>query len=245
MKSHLKFSFNQGRFLPLTGARNVRDLGGYLAADGRTVKWGRLIRAGDLDRLTDDDLRLLCELELKTIVDFRRIPEADIAPDRVPETVTKVLAMPMDPGDFKLAEVIDHKPGSWIMEEVNRSLATDYREDFSRFLSLLTEEGTTPIVFHCSAGKDRTGFAAMLILAALGVGDRTILADYLLSNEGLGDRYDDLVSQNPRLAPLVRVEASYLEAGIEIINQRYGGLESYLTKELGADLERLRDLYLD
>ena len=245
MNSHLKVSLSRGRFLPLTGARNVRDLGGYLAVDGRTVKWGRLFRSGDLDQLTEADLDLLNELEVKTIVDFRRLQEAQAAPDRTPKSADRVIALPMDPGDFKLAEVIDHKPGSWIMEEVNRSLATDYREDFRRFLALLAEEDSAPVLFHCAAGKDRTGFAAMLILAALGVGERTIMADYLLSNEGLGDRYDDLVERNPLLGPLVKVEPSYLSAGLEIINSRYGGLSAYLTDELGADLDKLRDIYLD
>ncbi len=233
------------RFLPLAGARNVRDLGGYPAADGRRVKWGRLFRGGDLNELTGPDLDLLSGLSIKTFIDFRRRSEILVAPDRRPSSVRREITLPIDPGDFSVMTAGPDRPGGRLMEDLNRLLARDFQEPFGRFLALLARPENQPALFHCAAGKDRTGFAAMLILAALGVERENLAADYLLSNQGLGDKYAGQVEKNPYLEPVMVADVSYLEAALTVIDQEYGGLPRYLTGPLRADLPKLRELYLE
>lgn len=239
-----QFSDPGRRFPPMEGARNLRDLGGYPTSDGRSVKWGRLFRAGDLHRLTERDQALLAEIPIKTIIDFRRPSETQTAPSRPPASAT-IVSLPVDAGDHSFLAAPDRQAAARLMEEVYRLLARDHQETFGRVLSLVLEAAPAPLLFHCAAGKDRTGFAAMLILAALGVDRETIMADYLLSNPALGDKYADWVAEYPQLEPLVVVTPSYLEAGFQVIDQEYGGLDRYLTHNLKANLDALRAEYTE
>lgn len=243
-KSDLEIAL-ESRLRPLEGGHNLRDLGGYPTADGRRVKWGRLFRSAELSGLTEADLEHLAEIPVRTVIDLRRPSEIREAPDRLPASVTGTVHLPITAGDPSLLTVPDRHAAARQMEEVYRVLARDNREAFSRFLALLTEPSRGPVVFHCAAGKDRTGFAAMLFLAALGVDRETILADFLLSNPGLGHKYANWVAAHPHLEPLVVVEPSYLEAGFEVIDQEFGGLTSYLTRHLSADITTLRRLYAE
>lgn len=231
------------RFLNIQKVYNLRDLGGYLAADGKTVKWGQAFRAGDLHLLDDAGRLFLSEIPLKTIIDFRSQAEAQAAPDPLIDSVNKKISLPVSDGDLDVLKAVETRPGQDLLKEANRLMARDCQETFGRFLAVAAEDDSPPLIFHCSAGKDRTGFAAMLFLAALGVSYSTIIADYLLSNEGLTGKYEDMAKQNPRLEPLILADASYLEAGVEVIDQQYGGLDRYLTDVLKADLPRLRSLY--
>ena len=237
-------AFSGKRFLPLEGARNVRDLGGYLGEDGRTVKWGCLMRAGDLDLLTDSDLRLLNSLGLKTFIDFRRPAERTSAPDKCPASVTENVALPIDPGDIELLAARGDASPEELMAESYSRMIRDFQEEYGRFFALLAEEDRAPLLFHCTAGKDRTGFAAALLLSALGVNRRTLIADYILSAEGLGDKYAGFMQKHPRLGALATINESYLEGALDLIDQDFGGMENFLRSRLKADLPRLRSLYL-
>ncbi|UQZ90824.1 protein-tyrosine-phosphatase [Deltaproteobacteria bacterium Smac51] len=235
-----------GRLLDFEGAYNVRDLGGYPAAGGRKVKWGRLFRSGDLNNLSDTDLEKMAKIPLKTFIDFRDDSEVRESPDRLPSSVERAVRLPIVIGSMK--EVIEsgqEPDGLVMMPWINEKLATDFHETFARFLAMAAEEDNAPLLFHCTAGKDRTGFAAMLLLTALGVGMDLIMADYLLSTECLREKYAPLVERHPYMAPLVRVEPEYLEAALKVINEQYKGLDNYLANVLKADVKRLRELYTE
>jgi protein-tyrosine phosphatase len=233
------------RFVPLEALFNVRDLGGYAAAGGRRVKWGLLYRAGDLNELTARDRAVLEERGIKTIVDFRSQDERDSAPDCDLSTVALNRWLPIDAGSFfSLAELRTSDAMEALMEELYRALADKSRDQYREFFALLEDAENLPLLFHCSAGKDRTGFGAALILSALGVDREQIYDDYLLSAQGLKGKYASLVAASPYLEPAFSVRRSYLTAAFELMEKTRGGVESYLAG-LGADPERLRRLYTE
>lgn len=235
------------RMLILSGARNVRDLGGYPAADNLRVRWGRLYRSAELNTLTAGDLEILTGLGLKTIIDFRRPGEIEESPDLRPSSLVESINLPIDPGSFTayIRAFGARRPGGEVMAGLYRIMIRDFQEPLAEFLALAAEPERGPLLFHCAAGKDRTGIAAALLLAALGVDREIIFQDYLLSNPGLGDKYDHLLKTQPELAPAVVVDASYLAAAFEVIDQEFGGLDEFLRLRLRADRAALKTIYLE
>lgn len=234
------------RVLPLEGAYNVRDLGGYAGAGGKTVRWKTVFRSGDLNKLTGSDTAYLENLGLKTSVDFRSEQEIKTAPDKTIPGLREIVWLPIIPGDMIAAIGTikpDHLPR--LIEEVYVNIVRNYRDEYKLFFNLLAEKEHTPLLFHCSAGKDRTGIGAALFLASLGVDRETIMQDYLLSNECLKGKYDFILKSYPQYAPLTSVRAAYLQKAFQTIDTEFGGVEHYLTRELGVDLHRMRGLYLE
>lgn len=231
------------RMVTLEGVTNYRDVGGYPAHGGKTVRWDRLYRSGDLFALSDNDLAKLAASGLKTIVDFRSAFEAKADPDRVPASVTRVCPLSIDPGDvFAMEDAMDGD-GAHLMERLNVVLVNEAKEQYAEFFRLLMNGGNMPLLFHCSAGKDRTGLAAALFLAALGVAREFIYADYLLSAGYAEEKYRHILTHHPELLPVITVKQEYLAAAFAEIDAKYGGLGNYLTGELGVDIDLLRDLY--
>lgn len=237
------------RLLPLDGGWNFRDLGGMETRDGRRTAWGKLIRADGLSDLSDADLTYLASVPLNTVVDFRNEREAEKSPDRLPSSVTRRLHLAITPGrlDAGNPKAFFARPiGDAFMEDMNRSLALDpdiqavYREFFRQ----VQNEERLPLLFHCSAGKDRTGFAAALVLLSLGVDRKTVVADYMASGRYLTGKYDALMAKYPDHAALFIVKPSYLEAGLDAIEKEFGSVERYLTGVLGVDLAVMRTLFL-
>jgi protein-tyrosine phosphatase len=132
-----------------------------------------------------------------------------------------------------------------MMEELYRVLVDEARPAYRQLFRLLTEIRNSPLLLHCSAGKDRTGLAAALILFALGTDRGTIYEDYCLSGACLKDKYAADFAATPHLEPLMTVHRSYLDAAFERIDGNYGGPENYLRRELGADIEGLREMYTE
>jgi protein-tyrosine phosphatase len=232
------------RILPLRGLYNLRDLGGYPLKGGRRVKWGILYRAGDLAPLSPDGRETLEKRNLKTIVDFRDQEERDLAPDGTIATVTHTRWLPIDAGNTTDLTGAG-SGGEAMMETLYRILAEYARSQYREFFAILSNPTNTPLLFHCAAGKDRTGLGAALILSALGAGRETIMEDYLLSRECLKGKYRARVAKKPSLEPLMTVRRSYLEAAFDTIDRNYGGMDRYLRDELGADSGLLRDLYTE
>jgi protein-tyrosine phosphatase len=231
------------RFLPLEGLFNVRDLGGYAAGKGR-VKRGLLYRAGDLHTLTGGDRAVLEGRRIKTIVDFRDSAERDYAPDAKLSTVERNRWLPINAGSFDLG-LKNGAAMETLMEELYTILADQAREQYREFFSLLAAPPNLPLLFHCSAGKDRTGFGAALVLSALGVDRETIYGDYLLSAQGLAGKYTGIIEESPYLEPIFSVRRAYLAAAFQKIEDAFGGMDRYLREELGADGEALRKLYIE
>lgn len=239
------------RHLPMAGGFNFRDLGGYRTTDGRYVKWGKILRSDDLYHLTQADLEYLGSVPLRTVVDFRSPEEIETAPDKIPAGVTR-FAYSISPGnlmgavtDFDSAEVDEEKVNA-LMVQLNEIMVSDSAsiDQYRKFFALLQDDTHVPLMFHCSAGKDRTGMGAMFVLSALGVPEETIMQDYLLSNEYLKEKYAPYIAERPQLASLFGVKAEFLQAGIDRIKRDHGSVENYLRNVLNVDIEKMREMYL-
>lgn len=176
------------RWVALDAGFNFRDLGGYPARDGRTVRWGRLFRSDTLHRLTEDDLEVLATLGLRTVVDLRASTEIDdfgrLHPDacaslewhHVPMLDVVVLRPDAETGPGSAAAVPAGPPGHHYVTLLGSGTSV------GRVLTLLARPDGLPAVFHCTAGRDRTGMVAAIALALLGVDDDVIAEDYALTN---------------------------------------------------------------
>lgn len=238
------------RLLPMSGGWNYRDLGGMPTRHGRRTAWGRLIRSDGLDSLTEPDLIYLASVPLATVVDFRSVSEAERAPDRLPASVKShrhLAIIPGKVGEANQEDIFRQPLDDGFMENLNRFLALDseIQDKYREFFRLVQNEASLPLLFHCSAGKDRTGFAAALILFALGVDHETVFADYMASELYLTGKYDEIMTARPEQAVLFAVRPSYIRAAISAIEERYASVENYLTAVLDVDLAKMRDLFLE
>src|ERR1700751_4526351 len=224
------------RHLNLAGASNFRDVGGYPASDGRSVRWRKIFRSNHLGHLTDADIDIVRELGVRTAFDFRGSEERTAAVCKVEEI--EVHSLPIEPTVVAAlrarlqARALSSADALDIMRESYRGYVRLNTHSFRELFAHLVD-GEGPLVIHCTAGKDRTGFACALILHALGVPEKTISEDYLLTNRfyrrdtsSASDRPDDV-----RQA-IGSVEASFLAAGHDAIRADYGDLDNYLKEGL-------------
>ncbi|CAN0386917.1 unnamed protein product, partial [Laminaria digitata] len=233
------------RRLPLEGASNFRDLGGYVTADGRRVRWRKVFRSGAMDRLSDADLALLSDLGLRTICDLRHPEEQAAHPTRLateaPATIHSLPIRPDVKGNYR--ERIDaHDPAAGdlardYMTEAYRCYVRDHAAAYRGLLQQLADPANHPLVFHCAAGKDRTGFGAALILMTLGVPEETIFEDYLATNTYWTEGGLRVQSDIPEAARqhLIAANDVYLRAAIDTLHEIHDSLDAYLTGALNLD----------
>lgn len=238
----------------LTGAPNFRDLGGYRNAQGDTVRRHHLFRSDHLGNLAPDDIQLLSGKlrEPVRVLDLRGVAERETAACvlngvmvhslAIEPTIVQVLSDLTDAGHrLTQADVVGH------MQDTYRGFVRDNTHRFAALFGHLLERDD-PLVFHCTAGKDRTGFAAALILRALGVPQDDVMRDYLLTNERLKPK-TEWKGLDPEVAVvLYRVQPEFLDAAFETVDKTYGGVEAYFREGLGlreAERARLRELYLE
>jgi len=226
------------RVLPLRGATNFRDLGGYRGHGGRPLRWRRLFRSDHLGGLSDDDRATLAALGLVRSFDFRGEAERAAVPYELPgltqhslaiePTVAQRLNERAAAGEPLTAEV-----AVGLMKDLYRGLVGEHAHRFAELFDHLLASDA-PSVFHCTAGKDRTGVAAALVLLALGVPRDVVVADYLLTNDIY--RHPPLPrggAPAEALAAVWRVQRDYLEAALQVIDDGHGGIEPYLRRRLG------------
>lgn len=250
--------------IALQGAANVRDLGGIEASSGRKVVLGRLFRADSLSKLTGPDLDVLAGLGLRTAIDFRSLAEvAQLGAGRLPPGATAV-ALPVDAGDVqgfiglfgdlgRQREILGDGRAAEFMRRTNTELVSndEHRRQFASALHMIADEARQPVLFHCTAGKDRTGWMAAIALTALGVPREAVLADYLATNEYMWPAFeaqlrplDDAGQIDLTVfTPLLVQDPSYLNAAFDEATARYGSFEGFLANGLSfgsEDLERLR-----
>lgn len=233
------------RLLPMSGAYNMRDLGGYRTVYGKHVKWKTLYRSDDMNKLTKIDLDYLTLLPLRTVIDFRGEAESEAAADHLPQTVSKHIPLHIEAGDMKYMAHFDMNNLSGTMQEVYAFIIRNMQDVYKKFFCILLEKEDAPFLFHCSAGKDRTGIAAALLLSVLGVDRETIMEDYMLSAKHIPKKYDFITRSHPELALLVTVKKEYLETVFRVIDEEYNGMENFLVNNLEADSEKLRELYTE
>lgn len=254
---------------------NLRDLGGWEGVGGGKVRFGRLYRSTDFRALTADKQPLLAPLGLRTIYDLRSVSERELLPDPVLEGVADV---PLDvladvvssyAGDtgkilsdptalFAAVKQLDTHPSALItvMGETYRSIvsSTSAIAAYRRFYLGLLGEDHAPALFHCTTGKDRTGWAAASFLTLMGVARDDVYADYLLTNErlvpALKPLFDEFAAAGgdpDDLLPVLGVNRAYLDAAFDEMSTTYGSITGYFTEGLGIDAaaqERLRESFL-
>ena len=234
------------RHLNLQGASNFRDLGGYPAGDGRNVRWRRIFRSNHLGHLTEDDVKVVRGLGVRSAFDFRGTEERTAAACVIQEIA--VHSLPIEPTVVaalraKLqARALSSGDALEIMRDSYRGYVRLNTHSFRELFAHLLDD-TAPLVIHCTAGKDRTGFACALILHALGVPDQVISEDYLLTNQ--------FYRRDPNSAPdlpadvkqaIGSVEASFLAAGFDAVSAQYGDLEGYFRDGLGLGVPERAEL---
>lgn len=233
------------RVISLEGAHNARDMGGFRTADGGVVRRGMVFRSDELSGLTERDMARLSAFGIKAVVDFRSSAEIERSQDR-PIEHAKRFELNIGSGDLApILDKVDEQTGPKMMESVNRLLVKESVGVYREFFSLLTHSANVPLLFHCTAGKDRTGFAAAMFLSSLGVSREEIFRDYLLSSEGSRKKYSALIEQEPQITSIVIVRPEYLAAAFDEIEAGYGSVGSYLTGALGVDLNKMRELFVE
>jgi protein-tyrosine phosphatase len=238
------------KHLPMEGGYNFRDLGGFRTKDGRYTKWGKLFRADELSGLTENDITYLSSIPITSVIDFRAQAEARRYPDRLPSTVQFRYPITITPGNLSAERIQANLLKSNIdghMKQMNRMLVNDPAcvRAYRIFFAIIQNNLSAPLIFHCSAGKDRAGMAAALVLYALGVDDETIMDDYLSSKVYLSDKYDAFIARYPRSEPIFTVKRMFLQAGINQVKRDHGTVMNFLTRVLKADIIRMRRLYLE
>ncbi len=247
----------------VSGARNFRDLGGYRTSDGKTVRWGKLYRSGSLSQLTPAGCDVLREFGVRSLCDLRTTRERQMQPfawradfefdywSRDYETSFGELRRLLE------ADLVDGEQARAAMLDGYRKMpleqAPAYREIFSHLIN-----ANVPLVFCCSAGKDRTGIGAALILTALDVPRETIIADYVLT-DSLIDLESEIVRQSGGSSSLSRqpaevvrailgCDAAYIAAALDVIAPTADAFKNYLHDVLDVDttaLETLRAHFLE
>lgn len=262
-----RYSVAATRAIELEGLHNFRELGGYNTADGRAfVKHGLLLRSDRLCSAGDEGAEKLRRMGVKTVIDFRVGVEAEKRADPEIKGASFYNLSPIDPDDYlfkySLAEAALEGPERLI--SLSKRLIEQYRalpycaDAYGRMFELLLESGE-PLLFHCTAGKDRTGVAALLILLALGVPRETAIYDYLLTQTvraaeiaRMSAEYEQLIDGDEQarfaLQTFFSVHRESIEGTLEAIDERYpNDLDGFFEKELKLDAKkrgRLREMYL-
>ena len=239
------------RHFNLQGASNFRDLGGYATRDGHRVRWRQIFRSNHLGHLTASDVEVVRGLGVRSAFDFRGVEERAAAACVIEEIA--VHSLPIEPTVVAAlrarlqARALSSADALEIMRESYRNYVRQNTHSFRELFAHLLED-RAPLVIHCTAGKDRTGFACALLLQALGVPADVIAEDYLLTNRF----YRRDPNSSPDLPDDVRqaigsVEASFLAAGLDTVRADYSDLENYFRNGLGLggpERNELRARYL-
>lgn len=246
----------QVRILPLTGVANFRDLGGYPTDDGGTTRWGTVFRADGLHQLTTDDVEVLRRLQLRTVIDLRTPDEVEqrgrYPVDAHPVTLhhLSVLDRTWDVDEARRAAL----PPAEFLHQQYRTMLRENGDRYAAALSLVADRDRAPVVFHCAAGKDRTGLLAALVLGAVGVSRRWIVDDFALTSLAMDRIMDEMRNDPERATFLAEVPATFFSADpagmdrtLDDLEREHGSIRGYL-RHLGVDddtLGRLAELLVE
>jgi protein-tyrosine phosphatase len=262
----------QPRSLGLVGAPNARDLGGLAGAGGRPVRSGLVYRAPALGRLTEHDVRRLADRGLTDLLDLRHGSEIEVAPpDRLPPGLHVAHIPIFDPEhpvftyvsavllghDLSAYEELGAEGTPGAMLAIYRWFVTSPagRTGFAKALERIVD-ASGPLLYHCSAGKDRTGWLTAMLLTALGADRDTVYADYELTNEVSASGNESLLGaiatsrgvDADMLRPVLVASPRYLDEAFAAVDAEFGGVDGYLRDGLGLhdeDVDRLRERLLE
>lgn len=234
----------------LATAPNFRDIGGYRTRDGHRVRTGLAYRSDQMNLLSEADLATIATLRPAAVADLRTLTERTREPDRLPSGARYiVLDVAADSseslgGDMRLAMAqIAQGKGEALLVAANREFVTlpSARQSYAALIRLMIA-ADGPVVYHCTAGKDRTGWGTAVVLSLLGVPRETIMQDYLLSNDRLAAKNAAILEGLARsgskmspafLEPVLTVKPSYIEAAFAEVDHTYGSFDAYVSKGLG------------
>jgi protein-tyrosine phosphatase len=261
---------SSGQSLGIASVPNLRDVGGYKTDDGATVARGLVYRSDQLSGISPDDLEKLAGLDLEVDYNLRTTEERNARPDEVPPGVEyvwlDVLADSPQAGPAQLEKLMKNpKEANAALGggKVEAGFEQSYREfvslpsakrEFAKLFVSLGDQKQLPALFHCTTGKDRTGWAAAAMLTLLGVPRDVVMEDYLRSNDYILPAYEEVIDAfvaaggDPASPPaILGVKREYLEAAFDEMQTQYGSIENYFSEGLGIDAahqKALRDLYL-
>lgn len=249
---------DERRVLDLEGGVNFRDLGGYRTEDGRITKWETVYRSGSPAGLTDADFAELKRRGIRTFCDFRANDERAAEPNGFVQANSDVEYWTRDYGSESasgdLSAILGGKDASAeksraAMIALYRHLPESNAESFRQMFRFLAD-GRTPLTFNCTAGKDRAGTGAALLLTLLGVPRETVVADYAMSDDIVDYRaqMQETAAKNPAyaalaqlpweiVAPMVASDPAYIESALGAIEEKYGSVDAFIEKELGVTPE--------
>lgn len=241
------------REVKLQGAINFRDIGGYKTKNGKKVKFGLLYRSAALNTLTEEDLSKIASLHIKYDFDFRGPYEVKAAPDKIPVGTLRI-SLPSgseNVGDSNYMKNMSKymKSDSFLISFYN--VLTPFKDRYMPlFDSLISNKNASPILFHCTAGKDRTGIAAALILYALGVDEETIFNDYEATNFYRRNENAKAIAQmikyygmdEKTASAMMAAKKEYIESTFTTIKAQYGTIDNYLEKVMGLNHKKIKQL---
>lgn len=248
------------RHQPFDGIVNFRDMGGYETNDGHRVKWGQIFRSGHLARATEKDQALIKKMGIKVICDFRTPEEVESQPDWLPNDGSiRYIPLPIVHGEFDPAaamESLQKGDISWLTTDfmIERYIKKidDFPKIWGEFFYHLSDPTNRPMVYHCTAGKDRAGACAALILLALGVPEETVIYDHGLSNvyiadalEKINERIRAMGIDPEKVAPYFTAPRAAIVAFVDHIRKSYGSAADYLRKKAGVSIKTLNMLKKD
>jgi protein-tyrosine phosphatase len=248
--SYAQVADSSQRLLKLEGAINFRDIGGYRTTDNKRVKWGKLYRSADISKLTDKDMGVLEARQILTVVDLRESDEIKKAPDRMLPRTDYVTCSVTEQVQDWTRQMQGLTTGDSLMMSFYSRTATFRKKYRPLFQKLLQLPDTSALVYHCSAGKDRTGIGTALLLYALGVPMETIMQDYLATNEYRKGENEHLIRQlsasmnipEKVAGDMASAKEQYLRTTFESIGRRYGSVDRFLKKELGVGKKQRKQL---
>jgi len=258
----------QSRAVPLDGQANFRDIGGYVTADGKTVRWGEVYRSGRLDNLSQSDVARLDSLGIRTVVNFLTPAEIEHdGADRVPDGVREI-PLPIASGNAEELLVIVNqarRTGDFsllpptINPGIHKLLIKEATAEYAALLRAAADPANRPLVLHCSHGIHRTGTASAILLSALGVPWETVREDYLLSNMYRAEEVEGRLAQLREMAAAAQgvapeevdmaganafyiLDGSYIDASLDEAVARYGSMAGYIRDGLGLSDEEVAQL---
>ncbi|MBR5996667.1 MAG: tyrosine-protein phosphatase [Bacilli bacterium] len=254
----------------LSFQKNIRDIGGMVTTDGHHIKYGHLIRGGVLVNLNEDDIETVKGFNLTDIIDFRSSDEFETYPDYHLDGV-RMHSVPVlsQKTNEEVKQKIKSSDGNllWFLEDNTsgfQHLVKVYGEfittkegieAYKKFFDIILKDNRVTY-FHCSQGKDRTGFAAYLLEIALGVSEEDAMNDYLYSNIAMEKRAEMMLRRveylpfyneeyKQSLIDVFSTRVEYMNSAINAMKEHYGGTLNFIKNALGVDIDKLKSLYLE